>query len=198
MEHKLGNLHCLSEDFHRDETDPTRNWLKCKETSWNHNISETATKQQRPPCPLQGTIFSLDLHWSRRWQNLDQNWLKLANWLRSHIPAKIFADKNIYLQMLFFKPSEWMVFFKIYCDMPGSPCLSKNKANQVCDSFFLKFLSRWLPVGLVHLWTDQRIPGPVPCCCPGGSLETPPRWHATIFLIKVRHYWKQIYNNGPY
>ncbi len=36
------------------------------------------------------------------------------------------------------------------------------------------------PVGLVHLWTDQRIPGPVSCHCRGGSLETPPRWHATI------------------
>ena len=22
----------------------------------------------------------------------------------------------------------------IYCDVPGSPCLSKNKANQVCNS----------------------------------------------------------------
>ncbi len=31
-----------------------------------------------------------------------------------------------------------------YCDVPGSPCLSKNKANQVCDSCFFKFLSRWL------------------------------------------------------
>ena len=27
----------------------------------------------------------------------------------------------------------------IYCEVPGSPCLSKNKANQVCDSFFLIF-----------------------------------------------------------
>ena len=30
-------------------------------------------------------------------------------------------------------------------------------------------------VGLVHLWTDQRIPGPVSCCCPEprvGLLET--------------------------
>ncbi len=37
-------------------------------------------------------------------------------------------------------------------------------------SFLLKFLSRWLSsllVGLVHLWTDQRIPGPVSCRCPG-------------------------------
>ena len=27
----------------------------------------------------------------------------------------------------------------------------------------------------------QRIPGDVSCRCPGGSLETPPRWHATIY-----------------
>ncbi len=33
----------------------------------------------------------------------------------------------------------------IYCDVPGSPCLSKNKVNQVCDSCFLKSLSRLLP-----------------------------------------------------
>ena len=26
----------------------------------------------------------------------------------------------------------------IYCDVPGSPCLSKNKANQMCNSFFLE------------------------------------------------------------
>ncbi len=37
-------------------------------------------------------------------------------------------------------------------------------------------------VGLVHLWTDQRIPGPVSCRCPSGLLETPPRWHATIYM----------------
>ncbi len=41
--------------------------------------------------------------------------------------------------------------------MPGSPCLSKNKANQVCDSFF----------------TDQRIP----------AAARAPRWHATIYYI---------------
>ncbi len=37
---------------------------------------------------LQGSIFSLDLHWYQMWQNLDQNWLTLANWLRSHIPVE--------------------------------------------------------------------------------------------------------------
>ncbi len=44
---------------------------------------------------------------------------------------------------------------KRYCDMPGSPCLSK-----------------------------KRIPGPMSCHCPEprvGLLETAPRWHATIF-----------------
>ncbi len=37
-------------------------------------------------------------------------------------------------------------------------------------------------VRFVHLWTDQRIPGPVSCRCPSGLLETPPRWHATIYF----------------
>ncbi len=45
------------------------------------------------------------------------------------------------------------------------PVLVK-KANEMCGPFLLRFLSRsWLtphvggsPVGLVHLWTDQRIP----------------------------------------
>ena len=72
-----------------------------------------------------------------------------------------------------------------YCDVPGSPCLSK-KANQMCGSFlFFKFLC------LVHLWTDQRIPGPVSCRCPGGLLETPPRWHATRHNVSVASFsWK--------
>ncbi len=48
----------------------------------------------------------------------------------------------------------------IYCDMPGSPCLSKT--GPVYGPFFF--------LGLVHLWTDQRIPGPVSCRCPE------PRW----------------------
>ncbi len=52
----------------------------------------------------------------------------------------------------------------------------------MCGSFlFFNFLSRWLSVGLVHLWTDQRIPGPVSCRCLSGSLETLPRWHATVY-----------------
>ena len=72
----------------RDETGPTRNWLKWAVTSCNCNIWKAVPEQQRPPSPRQGSIFSLDLHWSQWWQNLDQNWLKLANWLRSHIPVE--------------------------------------------------------------------------------------------------------------
>ncbi len=67
-----------------------------------------------------------------------------------------------------------LVAGEMYCDVPGSPCLSKKKANQMCDSFLFKFL---------YLWTDQRIPGPVSCLCTSGSLETPPRWHATVYTI---------------
>ncbi len=55
---------------------------------------------------------------------------------------------------------------------------------------FLKFLPPQVGgshVGLVHLWTDQRIPGPVSCRCPGGSLETPPRWHVTIYKCEFKH-----------
>ncbi len=61
----------------------------------------------------------------------------------------------------------------------------------MCGSvLFLKLLSRWLSSLLVHLWTDQRIPGPMSCRCPSGSLETPPRWHATIYItpLKVKVY----------
>ena len=30
------------------------------------------------------------------------------------------------------------------------------------------------------------IPGPVSCRCPSGSLETPPRWHATISIYGMQ------------
>ena len=63
-------------------------------------------------------------------------------------------------------------------------------------------------VGLVHLWTDQRIPGPMSCRCPSGSLEDPPRWHATIYLLfeLVLYYYDTpfssqgsgLYNGGLY
>ena len=70
------------------------------------------------------------------------------------------------------------------------PVLVK-KANQMCGLFLFNFFClgsylAWLllivsrVLVLVHLWTDQRITGPVCCWCPGGLLETPPRWHATI------------------
>ncbi len=58
------------------------------------------------------------------------------------------------------------------------PVLVK-KANQVCGSFLAPQVGG-SPVGLVHLWTDQRIPGPMSCRCLSGLLETLPRWHATI------------------
>ncbi len=56
------------------------------------------------------------------------------------------------------------------------------QANQVCDSFLFKlclggFLTPQVGgslVGLVHLWTDQRITGPVSCCRLCGSLESRP------------------------
>ena len=59
----------------------------------------------------------------------------------------------------------------IYCDVPRSPCLSKKGESNV---------------QFVHLWTDQMSPGPVSCRCPGGSLETPPRCHATILFESRR------------
>ncbi len=46
-----------------------------------------------------------------------------------------------------------IMFIYNYCDVPGSPCLSK--AGPMYGPFFL---------------TDQRIPGPVSCRCPE------PRW----------------------
>ena len=68
----------------------------------------------------------------------------------------------------------FLVLFRLSAIKYNAP--SKNKVNQVCDSCFLNFCLGG------YLWTDQRIPGPVSCRCPGGSLETPPRWHATISL----------------
>ncbi len=48
----------------------------------------------------------------------------------------------------------------IYCDMPGSPCLSKT--GPVVGPYF---------VNLIAAWSQ------------GGLLETPPRWHATIYCF---------------
>ena len=58
----------------------------------------------------------------------------------------------------------------IYCDVPGSPCLSKNGSN--VRSVLFKIFCR---LGLVHLWMDQRIPGPVSCGClkPGWFVGDP-------------------------
>ncbi len=78
----------------RDETGLTQNWLKCVEASYSCNISKTVPEQQSPLPPMEGNIFSFDLNPSQRWQNLDQNWLKLANWLRSHIPATQIPGKS--------------------------------------------------------------------------------------------------------
>ncbi len=49
-----------------------------------------------------------------------------------------------------------------------------KKANQICGSFLLNIF--------IHLLTDQRIPGPVSCRCLNGLLETPSRWHVTIYI----------------
>ncbi len=47
-------------------------------------------------------------------------------------------------------------FMGKYCDVPSSPCLSKNKANQVCNSFFLDFCP---PVdGPKDLWSRVLSP----------------------------------------
>ena len=50
------------------------------------------------------------------------------------------------------------------------PVLVK-KANQMCGLCLFKFF----------------IPGPVSCRCPGGLLETPPRWHATIYIYETAY-----------
>ena len=62
--------------------------------------------------------------------------------------------------------------------------VKKGESNVRFVPFKTFYLGGYLVcLGLVHLWTDQRIPGPVSCRCPGGSLETLPRWYATIYLI---------------
>ena len=67
--------------------------------------------------------------------------------------------------------------------MPGSPCLSEKGESNVQFVPFLIFFY----LGGYLLWMDQRIPGPVSCRCPSGSLETPPRWHATISCINYNY-----------
>ena len=51
---------------------------------WNIRLLSIVTFERlfwssKDPTPMQGNIFSLDLHWSQRWQNLDENWLKDCN-----------------------------------------------------------------------------------------------------------------------
>ncbi len=76
---------------------------------------------------------------------------------------------------------EVVVYIHVYRDVPGSPCLSKKgESNMQFVPFKIFYLGGYLACLLVHLWTDQRIPGPVSCRCPSGLLETPSRWHATI------------------
>ena len=67
-----------------------------------------------------------------------------------------------------------------YCDVPGSPCLSKT--GPVYGPFFF----------LVHLWTDQRIPGPVSCCClePGWFVGDPtPLARDNIYVPRLIRNW---------
>ncbi len=52
-----------------------------------------------------------------------------------------------------------MRFTHIYCDVPGSPCLSKT--GPVVGPYF-------------SIFNDLSL---------GGLLETPPRWHVTIYLL---------------
>ncbi len=51
-----------------------------------------------------------------------------------------------------------ILVFAIYCDVPGSPCLSKTGA--VFGLFF--FLNFWV---VITRLTDQRIPWPMSCRC---------------------------------
>ncbi len=70
-----------------------------------------------------------------------------------------------------------------YFDVPGSPCLSKKGESNVWFVPFKIFLSRWLSSLIGPPVDGPKDPWPVSCRCPSGSLETPPRWHATIYII---------------
>ncbi len=69
---------------------------------WVHRTSAITVKDcsraVECPTPTQGNIFSLDLRWSQRWQNLDQNWLELANWLHSRVGISVSANIDQYRQ----------------------------------------------------------------------------------------------------
>ncbi len=67
----------------------------------------------------------------------------------------------------------------IYCDVPGSPCLSKTGPVNG-PFFFLKFL-----LGSYHCERTKGYLAPclVTAWSPDGLLETPPCWHVTILRI---------------
>ncbi len=80
---------------------------------------------------------------------------------------------------------------QLYCDVPGSPCLSQigQITCAVCSC------SRWLRnllifVGLVHLWTDQRILGP--CLVAAQAVHWRPHLTSTRQYF---HSWTTSYRN---
>ncbi len=116
------------------------------------------------------------------WQHV---WFKRLTCLREHEEWFYSADHSYnVLAYQYYKTQLQLIargqgrLYIVTCQ--AHPALVK-KANQMCGSFLLIFFY------LVHLWTDQRIPGPVSCRCPSGSLETPPRWHATIYYLQYRN-----------
>ena len=67
------------------------------------------------------------------------------------LPLSCLIEQSLYQSVNFVCMSVHVIvdavdYLVLYCNVPDSPCLSKNKANQVLF-----------------------------CRCPGGSLETPPR-----------------------
>ncbi len=65
----------------RDETGLTWNCLIWAETSCNRSIC-TTVRGLHPSCR---ETFSHLIYTDQRWPTLNENWLKLANWLHSHI-----------------------------------------------------------------------------------------------------------------
>ncbi len=77
---------------------------------------------QYPPA-YRLNLFSSGLHWSQGWQNLDQNWLKLANWLRRMIPD-YYSPRVCFLSAsrarLMREQAEWSHSFSFM--FPDQPC----------------------------------------------------------------------------